>query len=133
MSSFKVNGKELPVMPSRANITYYDLDGDSQRNANGILIRQVIRRNVIKLELEFPPMKSDELKELLKIFDSPEFNFTFPDPETYLEKTIRAYTGDRSMEYMRIDVDRVSIPNTYPVQYKNVNLYSGVKFSIIEY
>ena len=132
-SSFKVNNKELPIEPKAATISYMDLDGESERNANGKLIRQIIRRNVVKIELEFPPLYTETASELLNLLDKPEFEFTFPDPSTKTNKTITAYCGDRQLGYLRTGVRQINEPNTFPVKYRQEDLYDGLKVSIIEY
>ena len=132
MSRFAVNGTE--INPSACNITYQDLDGEgTERNANGILVRQVIRRNVVKINIEFPPMTTKDIAQVIKLFDNPKFQFTYPDPllgKADGTNTITAYCGDRSLDIKR--VGSIAVKNTNgKVEYQD--LYAGLKFSIIEY
>lgn len=136
MVSFKINGTALPVEPKSCSITYQDLDSEnSGRAADGILVREVLRRNVIKIELEFAPLTSTKLQTILSMIDSTSFQFTFRDPKNpnNTERTITAYAGDRSMELMRTGYTVEAIPGTSPVKYRTVDLYQGFSFSVIEY
>lgn len=127
MSQFKIGN--LPVYPSKATISYQDLDGESERNADGYLVRQVIRRNVVKVELEFPPMTTDKINEILVALNAPEFEFIYPDPLTGASTPIRAYCGDRQLGYMRLGYGTTRI-NMLSV---DTDLYDGLRVSIIEY
>lgn len=129
MSDFKIGG--LTVYPSKATVSYQDLDGESERNADGFLVRQVIRRNVVKVELEFPPMTTDEIKPILAALNSPEFSFTYPDPLTGTTNTITAYCGDRQLGYLRTSYSRKRVNGK--IATVSVDLYDGLRVSIIEY
>ena len=131
-SSFSVNGSPLPVEPKSASVTYQDLDGESERNANGILVRQIIRRNVVKVELEFTVMDSATAMSIISMFDSPKFSFTYPDPRTGTDKTITAYCGDRQLGFLRTQVSSTKGVATFSGSTSN-HLYDGLKISIIEY
>lgn len=127
MSSFIIGG--LTVYPSKATVSYQDLDGESERNADGYLVRQVIRRNVVKVELEFPPMSTTDINNILAALNAPEFSFTYPDPLTGSSNTIRAYCGDRQLGYLRLGYGTTRI-NMLSV---DTDLYDGLRVSIIEY
>ena len=88
-----VNGTKIAV-PKSYKVTVSDIDGESNRNANGELIRDriTVKR---KLEMEWGPLSDDEISTLLKAVKNTFFNCTFPDPqEGVLTKTM--YVGDRS-------------------------------------
>ena len=127
MSSFVIGS--LTVYPSKATVSYQDLDGESERNADGYLVRQIIRRNVVKVELEFPPMTTDKINEILAALNSPEFSFTYPDPLTGSSNTITAYCGDRQLGYMRLGYGTTRINQIST----STDLYDGLRVSIIEY
>lgn len=127
MSSFVIGS--LTVYPSKATVSYQDLDGESERNADGYLVRQIIRRNVVKVELEFPPMSTSEINEILAALNSPEFSFTYPDPLTGSSNTITAYCGDRQLGYMRLGYGTTRINQIST----STDLYDGLRVSIIEY
>ena len=128
MSQFKIGN--LSVMPSKATVSYQDLDGESERNADGYLVRQVIRRNVVKVELEFPPLSTDKINEILVALNAPEFEFIYPDPLTGTDQKIRAYCGDRQLGYMRIGGGSTYMRGNIP---QDGDLYDGLRVSIIEY
>ena len=129
MSDFRING--TAVYPSKATVSYQDLDGESERNAKGVLVRQIIRRNVVKIELEFPPMTTEEAQKILALLDNESFQFTYPDPKKHAEVTIKAYCGDRQLGYMRTNYTRRRINGS--MTYSSIDLYDGLRVSIIEY
>ena len=88
-----VNGTEIAV-PKSYKVTVSDIDGESNRNANGELVRDriAVKR---KLEMEWGPLDDSEISILLKAVKDTFFEVTFPDPqEGILTKTM--YVGDRS-------------------------------------
>lgn len=88
-----VNGTEVAV-PKSYKVTVSDIDGESNRNANGELVRDriAVKR---KLEMEWGPLDDSEISVLLKAVKDTFFEVTFPDPqEGILTKTM--YVGDRS-------------------------------------
>ena len=154
-SNFSVDDHPFPVEPKSASISYMDLDGESERNANGKLVRQIIRTNVRKVEIEFGPITTSEATEILGMLSKPNFKFTFPSPKKVGTETIEeAYCGDRQLGYLR-----TSVPDGYTINRGNTvassggnsapasegvtfsgtgngggnALYDGLKVSIIEY
>lgn len=111
----KVNGVDITA-PSAYEVTIQDLDGESNRNASGNMIRDriAVKR---KLNLEWPPLSQNEVSALLNAVSSAFFTVTFPDPQLgMINKTM--YVGDR----------------TSPAyQYKNEEVkWSGLKMNFIE-
>ena len=89
----KINGVDIAT-PKTYEPTISDLDGETNRNANGELIRDriAVKR---KLNLEWPPLTQSEISTLLKAVSSVFFTVTFPDPELgMITKTM--YVGDRT-------------------------------------
>ena len=77
---------------NKATVT--DLDGETNRNANGDLIRDriAVKR---KLNLEWGPLTQSEISTLLSAVSSVFFTVTFPDPMSgVVTKTM--YVGDRT-------------------------------------
>lgn len=147
-SNFSVDNKQFPVEPKSASISYMDLDGESERNANGKLVRQIIRRNVRKVEIEFGPITTSEATDILGMLDKPKFKFTCPSPKGGTETIEEAYCGDRQLGYLRTNysgsINRGSVTKSVPVSEgvtfngtrsgsDNNALYDGLKVSIIEY
>ena len=89
----KINGVAIAT-PKTVEVTVSDLDGESERNANGQLIRDriAVKR---KINLEWPPLTQNESSKLLNAVSDVFFTVTFPDPELgIITKTM--YVGDRT-------------------------------------
>ncbi|MGG7215245.1 DUF6711 family protein [Clostridium nigeriense] len=89
----KINGVDIAT-PKTYEATVSDLDGESNRNANGELVRDriAVKR---KLNLEWGPLKQSEIQTLLNAVSSVFFTVTFPDPQSgMITKTM--YVGDRT-------------------------------------
>ena len=89
----KINGVDIAT-PKTYEATVTDLDGESNRNANGELIRDriAVKR---KLNLEWGPLTQTEIQTLLSAVSSVFFTVTFPDPQLgIITKTM--YVGDRT-------------------------------------
>ncbi len=97
----KVNGVAIAT-PSNYEVTIQDLDGESNRNASGNMIRDriAVKR---KINLEWPPLSQGEISKLLNAVSSVFFTVTFPDPQQgMITKTM--YVGDRTAPaYMYIN------------------------------
>ena len=89
----KINGVDIAT-PKTYEPTISDLDGESNRNANGELIRDriAVKR---KLNLEWGPLKQSEIAPILNAVSGVFFTVTFTDPELgMITKTM--YVGDRT-------------------------------------
>ncbi|MDB8553831.1 DUF6711 family protein [Turicibacter sanguinis] len=97
----KINGVAIAT-PKVYEVTISDLDGESNRNANGKLIRDriAVKR---KIRLEWPPLTQAEISKLLNAVSGVFFTCEFIDPqEGIIERTM--YVGDRtSPAYCFID------------------------------
>ena len=90
----KINGVDIAT-PKTYEATVSDLDGESNRNANGELVRDriAVKR---KLNLEWGPLTQAEMQTLLSAVSSVFFTVTFPDPQLgVVTKTM--YVGDRTV------------------------------------
>ncbi|MDB2102141.1 MULTISPECIES: DUF6711 family protein [Clostridium] len=111
----KINGVAIAT-PKIYEATVSDLDGESNRNAAGQLIRDriAVKR---KLNLEWGPLSQSEIAPILNAVSGVFFTVTFPDPQLgVITKTM--YVGDR----------------TAPAyQYINEEVkWSGLKLNLIE-
>ena len=111
----KINGVAIAT-PKIYEATVSDLDGESNRNAAGQLIRDriAVKR---KLNLEWGPLSQSEIALILNAVSGVFFTVTFPDPQLgIITKTM--YVGDR----------------TAPAyQYINEEVkWSGLKLNLIE-
>ncbi|MGL4571978.1 MAG: DUF6711 family protein [Clostridium sp.] len=90
----KVNGVAIAI-PKSCQIDIADLDGESNRNAKGELIRDriTVKR---KLNLEWGPLSNSDCSKVLKAVSSVFFTVEFPDPQEGRLLTKTMYVGDRS-------------------------------------
>lgn len=89
----KINGVDIAT-PKTYEATVSDLDGESNRNANGELIRDriAVKR---KINLEWGLLSQAEIQTLLTSVSGVFFTVTFPDPMSgIITKTM--YVGDRT-------------------------------------
>lgn len=97
----KINGVAIDT-PKIYEATVSDLDGESNRNAAGQLIRDriAVKR---KLNLEWGPLSQSEIAPILNAVSGVFFTVTFPDPQLgIITKTM--YVGDRTAPaYQYID------------------------------
>lgn len=73
-----INGSEIKI-PKSFQVTVSDIDGESNRNAQGELLRDrvAVKR---KLECEWPPLNATDCSTLLKAVQDVFFDVTYPDP-----------------------------------------------------
>ena len=95
----KINGVEITT-PKAFEVTVTDLDGETNRNANGKMIRDriAIKR---KITLEWGPLSQKQVSTLLNAVSNVFFSVTFPDPQSgVITKTM--YVGDRTSPAYRV-------------------------------
>lgn len=88
----KINGVDIAT-PKVFEVSISDIDGETNRNANGDLIRDRITTKR-KLNLEWPPLSQSEMQTLLNAVSSVFFTVTYPDPMSGVT-TKTMYVGDR--------------------------------------
>lgn len=89
----KINGVAIAT-PKTFEVTVSDLDGNSERNANGELIRDrlAVKR---KINLEWPALTQAQSSRLLSAVSDVFFTVEFPDPQLgVISRTM--YVGDRT-------------------------------------
>lgn len=91
----KINNVSMPS-PSVFEVDIQDIDGESNRNAKGDLLRDriAVKR---KLNCEWPPLTPEECSTLLKAVSDVFFSVYYPDPMTGGFETKTMYVGDRSV------------------------------------
>lgn len=89
-----INGVAIAA-PKSFQCTISDLDGETNRNANGELLRDriAVKR---KLTLEWGPLDDNEISTILKAVKDVFFEVKFPDPEEGKMITKTMYVGDRT-------------------------------------
>ena len=90
----KINGVAIAA-PKSFKVDISDIDGESNRNAKGELLRDRIATKR-KLQCEWPPLEMAEISTLLKAVKDVYFNVEYPDPMEGLFLVKTFYVGDRS-------------------------------------
>lgn len=90
----KINGVEIAT-PKTYQSSINDIDGESNRNANGKLVRDriAVKR---KLEIEWGSLSDNDISKILKAVDDVFFEVEFPDPMEGKTLTKTMYVGDRT-------------------------------------
>ena len=102
--------------PSSFSVNIEDIDGESERTADGNLHRERIGVKR-KLELEYSYLNQEQSSKLLNAVQSVFFNVEYPDPQLgVITKTF--YVGSRSVP-------------TYSYV-KNVPMWKNLKFNLVE-
>lgn len=112
----KINNVSI-TSPSVFQVDIQDIDGESNRNAKGELLRDriAVKR---KLNCEWPPLTAEESSTLLNAVSGVFFNVYYPDPMTGNFETKTMYVGDRSVPALYIKDGKV--------------LWKGLKMNFIE-
>lgn len=99
MAMLKVNGVDIAT-PKSFGFNVMDLDGESNRNAKGELIRDriAVKR---KLECEWPPLTMAQASSLLSAVSAVFFTVTYPDAMLGAVTTKTFYVGDRSVPMLK--------------------------------
>ena len=100
----KINGVDI-ITPKVFEVTVTDLDGESNTNANGEIIRDriAVKRNI---SIEWQPLSQTEIETILKAVNNVFFTVTFPDPMSgIVTKTM--YVQDRTAPAYRFENNEV--------------------------
>lgn len=113
----KINGVVIAT-PKSFEVGIQDIDGESNRDANGNMHRDriTIKR---KLDLEWGPLTQNQISILLNAVSSVFFTVTFPDPQLGMV-SMTMYVGDRTTPAYKYD----TVTNTVKWQ--------GLKMNFIE-
>lgn len=90
----KINGVVIAT-PKAFQVEINDIDGETERNAQGDMIRDRIAVKT-KINLEWGPLKNNEISTLLQSVSGVFFNVTYPDPYTGSNSTKTMYVGTRT-------------------------------------
>ena len=120
MAAFiKINGREYPCPRRGLNLMTATIV-DSARNANAVVVGQVVGREQQKLDrLEWAYLTAEQWSSILKEFKNFYVTVTYPDMVNNTWTTRKMYPGDRTAEPFHLD------PVTQlPIDYTNckVNL-----------
>lgn len=120
MVLLKINSIELPN-PSTYQVQQSDLDGTgTSRSITGNLYRNCIRKNLVKILVSWENLPYDKVSTIMNSIDSESFTVNYYDGTDTL-KTIKGYTGDRSLSTVSVN------PNDMTDSRWNLS------FNIIEY
>lgn len=97
----KINGVVVKS-PSVLRYNLYDIDGESNRNLKGELIRDRIGTKV-KLEVEWNYLTMSEISTILNAVSDVFFNVEYPDAKTGAVITKTFYVGDRTAPLLKKD------------------------------
>lgn len=115
---FKINDDKEFVAKS-LKVNYESLSGeDSGRTDDGVMRINWIFRRIRKVEIEMPPMTSQELSRLLSRVQGQEYYLTYYDPLDNVERRAKVYTSNS-----KTDLYSGIIMN---------GLWQGVSFNAIE-
>ena len=115
---FKINDDKEFVAKS-LKVNYESLSGeDSGRTDDGVMRINWIFRRIRKVEIEMPPMTSQELSKLLSRVQGQEYYLTYYDPLDNVERKAKVYTSNS-----KTDLYSGIIMN---------GLWQGVSFNAIE-
>ena len=115
---FKINDDKEFVAKS-LKVNYESLSGeDSGRTDDGVMRINWIFRRIRKVEIEMPPMTSQELSKLLSRVQGQEYYLTYYDPLDNVERRAKVYTSNS-----KTDLYSGIIMN---------GLWQGVSFNAIE-
>lgn len=115
MSQLRINGVSV-TPPKTFNVGIHDVDGETNRNANGDMVRDRITTKR-KLELSWGLLTQSEISEILNAVSEEFFSVDYPDPLTG-QRTATFYAGDRSSPAYSFDDD--------------FKPWSGLSFNLIE-
>ena len=96
-----VNGVVLPS-PIQIDYNYEDLDADSVRDVStGILDRNRIRSDTLKISISYAINSSDEIKMVMSAISAATFNVELFDLKSGKRKTFKMYAGPKSMQLVK--------------------------------
>lgn len=118
MALLVINGVNQKT-PSKFDVSISDIDGETTRNANGLLMRDriAVKR---KIQLEFPPLTQSEISTLLNAVSGTFFTVTYHDPILGAGTTKTFYVGDRNNPMLRYGNGTTDV------------LWEGLKMNFIE-
>ena len=97
----KINGVAIAT-PSSFEVSIYDIDGETNRNAKGELIRDRIATKR-KLKCEWPPLTMAQISAILQATSDVFFTVEYPDPMDGATITKTFYVGDRTAPVLKKD------------------------------
>ncbi|WP_404989279.1 DUF6711 family protein [Clostridium culturomicium] len=113
---YKIDGVVMPT-PKIFKVNIADIDGETNRNANGDLMRDRLTTKR-KIELEYPLMDPTDISKILKAISPVFVTVEYPDPQEGTLVTKTMYAGDKSAPIYRVVDGKVK--------------WEGLTFNLIE-
>ena len=100
MAILNINSTDIKD-PKVFQVEIQDIDKESERNANGTMVRTRVATKR-KLNIEWGPLSNSEISNILKSVESVFFTAKYPDPMVggYTTKTF--YVGDRTAPALKV-------------------------------
>jgi hypothetical protein len=114
----KIKGVAITT-PKIFKVGIQDIDGETERNAAGDLLRDRITTKR-KLECEWGPLEMSEISTLLKAVTDVYFSVDYPDPMDGVIITKTFYVGDRTAPMYLFD------------ETKNRYMWQGLSMNFVE-
>jgi hypothetical protein len=94
MSLITIDGTAI-LTPQKFSVVISDLDGETNRNVKGELVRDriAVKR---KLSLQYQPLTTAQISSVLSVIQNTFFSCTFLDPLVGGNYTGTFYVGDRT-------------------------------------
>ena len=103
--------------PKVLQVEIQDIDKESERNANGTMVRTRVATKR-KLNVEWGPLSNSEISKILNAMSDVFFTVKYTDPMVGGSTTKTFYVGDRTAPVLRV-ID-------------NVTRWEGLKTNLVE-
>ena len=105
MAILTINGVEVKD-PKSLQVEIQDIDKESERNANGTMVRTRVATKR-KISVEWSPLSNSEISKILKAMSNVFFTVKYTDPMEGKAITKTFYVGDSSAPVYSIANGRV--------------------------
>jgi hypothetical protein len=107
MTFLRINNTDLPN-PSTYQVQQSDLDGTgTSRSITGNLYRNCIRKNLVKILISWENLPYGDVATIMNSINSESFTVEYYDGTDTL-KTIKGYTGDRSLSTVSVNPNNIT-------------------------
>ena len=116
MAILVINNVEVKD-PKVLQVEIQDIDKNSERNANGTMVRTRVATKR-KITVEWSPLSNSEISKILKAMQDVFFTVKYTDPMVGGTTTKTFYVGDRTAPVLKV--------------INNVTRWEGLKTSLVE-
>jgi len=100
MAILTINGVEVKD-PKSLQVEIQDIDKESERNANGTMVRTRVATKR-KISVEWSPLSNSEISKILKAMSEVFFTVKYTDPMEGKAITKTFYVGDRTAPVLKV-------------------------------